>query len=226
MNALHERMLTQITTERDRLLSRRGLLTGGAKAAAGGALVAAFSGAGIGRLAVAAQENSDEETMTFADDIEVLNYALTLEHLETAFYRDGIGQFTFGQGPFLESIDDAMAAIAEHEAAHVATLTQVITDLGGEPVEEATYDFGYTDARSFLATAAAVENLGVRAYDGAGAAISDPGLLTAAGSIVAVEARHAAYLNVINGAEPFPEAFEDPATPDEVLEIAGPFITA
>jgi hypothetical protein len=220
-------MLTQITSERDRLLSRRGLLTGSAKVAAGGALAAAIGGAGFGRLSGAAQESSDTEaTMTFADDIEVLNYALTLEHLESAFYRDGIGQFNFGQGPFLESIDDYLAAIGEHEAAHVATLTQVITDLGGEPVQEATYDFGYTDARSFLATAAAVENLGVRAYDGAGAAISDPGLLTAAGSIVAVEARHAAYLNIITGAEPFPDAFETPATPDEVLEIAGPFITA
>jgi hypothetical protein len=100
----------------------------------------------------------------------------------------------------------------------------VIIQLGGEPVAEATYDFGYTDANSFLATAAAVENLGVSAYDGAGMYISDPGLLTAAGSIVAVEARHAAYLNLITGAEPFPAAYETPLSPDEVLAVAGPFI--
>ena len=227
MSALHERMLSEIKLERDRLLSRRGMLSGGAKIVAGGALVAAFSGSGIGRHSSTAQESTPNEgMMTFADDIEVLNYALTLEHLESAFYRDGVGQFTFGSGPFGESIDDYLIAVGEHEAAHVTTLTNVITELGGEPVEEATYDFGYTDAQSFLATATAVENLGVQAYDGAAAAISDPGLLTAAGSIVAVEARHAAYLNVITGAEPFPAAFETPATPDEVLEIAGPFITA
>jgi hypothetical protein len=226
MDALHERMLNQIKIERDRLLSRRGLLTGSAKIAAGGAMIAAFGTAGFGRSGASAQASDDEETITFADDIEVLNYALTLEHLETAFFRDGIGQFTFGQDPFLQSIDAALATMSEQHAAHVAALTQAVTDLGGEPVEEATYDFGYTDAASFLATARAIANLAVQAYDGAGASITEPTLLPAAGSIVAVEARHAAYLNLITGVEPFPEAFETPATPNEVLAIAGPFITA
>ena len=78
---------------------------------------------------------------------------------------------------------------------------------------EATYDFGdaYTDADAFLATAAALENTGVSAYDGAGQFLADPELLTAAGSIVAVEARHASYLNLITGEVPFPAAFETPA---------------
>jgi rubrerythrin len=160
------------------------------------------------------------------DDVEVLNYALTLEHLEYAFYRDGISQYTFGMDPFNNSIDTYMMAIRDHEMAHVETLTSVITSLGGTPVEEATYDFGYTDAQSFLATAAAIENLGVSAYDGAGQYIANADLLTAAGSIVAVEARHAAYLNLVTGAEPFPTAFETPMTPDEVLAIAGPFIVS
>jgi hypothetical protein len=64
------------------------------------------------------------------------------------------------------------------------------------------------------------------AYDGAGAAIEDPGLLTAAGSIVAVEARHASYLNLITGEIPFPAAYETPATREEILAIAGPFIVS
>jgi hypothetical protein len=41
---------------------------------------------------------------------------------------------------------------------------------------------------------------------------------------VAVEARHASYLNLITGEIPFPAAFETPLTTEEVLEIAGPFI--
>ena len=159
---------------------------------------------------------------TFADDLEVLNYALTLEHLEAAFYQAS-GDYSFGADAFGNSIDDWMVAIGSHETAHVETLTQVITDLGGEPVAAAEYDFGVTDAQSFLATAAAMENLGVSAYDGAGQFIADPGLLTAAGSIVAVEARHASYLNLITGVSPFPAAYETPLTPDEVLEAAGPF---
>ena len=73
---------------------------------------------------------------------------------------------------------------------------------------EATYYFGYTDANSFLMTAAALENTGVSAYDGAAQYLTDKGLLTAAGSIVAIEARHASYLNMVTGADPFPEGFE------------------
>lgn len=160
---------------------------------------------------------------TFADDVEVLNYALTLEHLEAAFYAMS-GEYSFGEDAFGNSIDEWVAMVGEHENAHVATLTEVITQLGGEPVAAGEYDFGVTDAQSFLATAATLENVGVAAYDGAGQFIEDAGLLTAAGSIVAVEARHASYLNLITGASPFPAAFETPMTPDEVLAAAGPFI--
>jgi hypothetical protein len=159
----------------------------------------------------------------FADDIEVLNYALTLEHLEAAFYELA-GEFDLGEDPYGNSINDYVAVIGEHEAAHVATLTDVITQLGGEPVARAEYDFGVTDAASFLTTAATLENVGVAAYDGAGAAIQNPDLLTAAGSIVAVEARHAAYLNIVTGQSPFPAAVETPLTPAEVLDAAGAFI--
>jgi hypothetical protein len=79
---------------------------------------------------------------------------------------------------------------------------------------------------AFMQTAAALENTGVSAYDGAAQFITDPDLLTAAGSIVAVEARHASYLNLLTGELPFPAAFESPLTMDEVLEIAGSFIVS
>lgn len=161
--------------------------------------------------------------MDFADDIEVLNYALTLEHLEAAFY-EMVPDFDFGMDPYGNSINEYLVIIGEHEAAHVTTLTDVITQLGGEPVARAQYEFGVTDAASFLTLAATVENLGVAAYDGAGASIKNPDLLTAAGSIVAVEARHAAYLNLVTGTSPFPAAVETPLSPAEVLEAAGGFI--
>jgi hypothetical protein len=160
---------------------------------------------------------------SFANDIDVLNYALTLEHLEAAFYLLA-GDYTLGTDAYGNSIDAWAAVAGEHEAAHVATLTQVITQLGGEPVMAADYDFGVRDAQGFLATAAVLENVGVAAYDGAGQYLADPGLLTAAGSIVAVEARHAAYFNLVTGESPFPAAFETPMTPDEVLAAAGGFI--
>jgi rubrerythrin len=222
VNRFHERLLAEIAGERRRM-SRRGLLGGSLKLAGGAAIAMSLTtvpGPLSIRSLVAAQE--------LTSDIDVLNYALTLEHLEYSFYRDGLGLFSFGQDSRGQSIDTNFAAIRDHEGAHVETLASVIADLGGTPVEEATYDFGdaYADPMAFMMTAAALENTGVSAYDGAGQFITDPELLTAAGSIVAVEARHASYLNLLTGQIPFPAAFETPLTMDEVLEIAGPFIAS
>ena len=179
MNLFHERLLAEVAGERRRM-SRRGLLGGSLKLAGGAAIAMSLTtvpGALSIRSLVAAQE--------LTSDIDVLNYALTLEHLEYSFYRDGIGLFSFGQDSRGQSIDTNFAAIRDHEGAHVETLASVIADLGGTPVEEATYDFGdaYTDPMAFMMTAAALENTGVSAYDGAGQFITDPELLTAAGSI-------------------------------------------
>lgn len=229
MPSLHERFLAEIMAERRRL-SRRGLLAGSAKLGGGAGLALALGGLPRVGFAQDGTPEADEatEATEFESDVDVLNYALTLEHLENAFYRDGIGLFDFGTDGFGLSINEQLAAISVHEGAHVVALTDAIVSLGGTPVAEATYDFGdaYGDADAFLATAAALENTGVRAYDGAGQFLTDPGLLAAAGGIVAVEARHASYLNLITDEVPFPDAFEQPLTPDEVLEIAGPFIVA
>ncbi len=170
----------------------------------------------------------DSMMSPFADEVEVLNYALTLEHLEATFYREANATFTdqdYINAGYQASVREKIVDIGEHEATHVATLTQVIMDLGGEPVAEAMYDFGYSTLQEFLATAAAVENLGVAAYTGAAQyLIENDALLTAALTIHGNEARHAAYLNVVTGEIPFPEAFDAPLTPEEVLAIAGPFI--
>jgi len=224
-----EQLMTAVMQQRDAILSRRSLL--GRTALAGGAAGALALGLApalrTGGSALAQDDSTpegDDGNGGFEDDVAVLNYALTLEHLESAFYRDNAQSFDLGVDGFGNSINDFVAVIAEHEATHVETLTTVIDDLGGEPVEEAEYDFGVTDAETFLATAAALENTGVSAYDGAAASIQNTDLLAVAGQIVAVEARHASYLNLLNGEIPFPEAFETPLSPDEVLEIAGPFI--
>ena len=142
--------------------TRRGVLSGAA--AIGGA---ASIWALLGPLPAVAQETATDEEL-----ISVLNYALTLEHLENAFYRDGLPNFTadsFVAIGFQPSVLDYINQIAAIEATHVATLTQVITDLGGTPVAEGQYDFGaaFTDLTAFLATAQTLENTGVAAYTGA-----------------------------------------------------------
>ena len=220
MQQFHERFLAEIANERRRL-SRRGVLTGSLKLA-GGAAVAMVRTTVPGAISIRSRVAAQEMT----SDLDVLNYALTLEHLEYAFYRDGIGLFDFGTDGFGQSINTNLAAIRDHEGAHVVTLTEVVTSLGGTPVAEQVYNFtdAYRSIDGFLTTAAALENTGVSAYDGAGQFLTEPDLLTAAGSIVAVEARHASYLYLITDESPFPAAFEEPLTMDEVLEIAGPFL--
>ena len=176
-------------------------------------------------------------TPSATTDIDILNYALALEHLEAAFYVQGLGRFTasdFGNrndsGVFGSKINGTIApyiqAIRDHEVAHVAAITSTIRSLGGTPVSPCTYNFGVNNINDFLMVAMALENTGVMAYDGAIALISNPDVKQAAATIALVEARHASYLNVLNNQIPFPTAFDVPKSRAEVLAIAGQFITS
>jgi len=166
----------------------------------------------------------------FTDDLDVFNYALTLEHLENSFYRDGLEMFdeaAFEDAGYDAEVRENLVRIGEHEQEHVDVIVATIEGAGGTPVEEAEYDFGYDDVDGFLGVAQALETTGTQAYTGAAPYILDKGLLTAALTIHGIEARHAAYLNVITDAEvPFPDALEPGLTRDEVLAIAGPFIVS
>ncbi|UVE52499.1 ferritin-like domain-containing protein (plasmid) [Haloferax larsenii] len=175
-------------------------------------------------------------------DVDVLNYALTLEHLEDQFYKqslESLGGFfsreTIENSDVLSGFGDEVRTTAydhlthvgEHEATHVDVLETVITTLGGEPVSPAEYDFGtmvQDDPTKFFATAQALENTGVMAYTGALDLIESPDLQTAGATVATVEARHASYLNLLNGDDPFPAAFDEAKSMDEILEIAGQFI--
>lgn len=170
-------------------------------------------------------------------DIEILNYALTLEHLEAAFYVQGLDLFSgraFKKGVFTkrlgfrlaDKLRDSLKLIRDHEVEHVAALTSTIVALGGTPVVACTYNFGYSGVEEFLQVAQILENTGVSAYDGAIALISDPVLQTTGATIATVEARHAAYLNIVNGDEAFPTSFDVPKTMAEVLAAAGSFIVS
>lgn len=210
-------------------LARRRFITGSLGTVGGSALAIFLSS---GPLAKAVQ--ADHDTLT---DIEILNYALTLEHLEYAFYRDGLQLFS--NGDFMSSkalrgfgnrirsnVSGSLKRIRDHELEHVETLTAVVSSLGGTPVEELCYDFGYSDVDGFLAVAQALENTGVMAYDGIICYLDNVELCTAGATVATVEARHAAYLNLLNGDSPFPDAFDTPKTPAQIFPIAGSFIVA
>jgi hypothetical protein len=222
--ARYEHIMQRAVETRLATISRRSLLRTTAFA---GSAALAFGPAGLAR--VAAQDGTPAvQEAPFDGPIDVLNYALTLEHLEAAFYRDGlaaIGQQGIAALGFTPGVFDYLAEIGTHEALHVASLAEVITQLGGTPVAEGTYDFGYTDAAGFLHVAQALEDTGVAAYQGAAQYLMEnDDLLTAALTIHGVEARHAAYVAILNGQNPYPEAVNPSLTPSEVLEIATPFI--
>ena len=126
--------------------------------------------------------------------VDVLNFALTLEHLESAFYNQGL------LAGVVPGADLAIfQQISQHEDAHVTLLQSTITQLGGTPVNSPVFDFTaggnfapflvYAD---FLALSQAFEDTGVRAYKGqAGNLMTNNDVLTAALQIHSVEARHA-----------------------------------
>ncbi|CAO3567619.1 unnamed protein product [Mortierella alpina] len=163
-----------------------------------------------------------------ASDLGVLNYALTLEHLEAEFYREGLAKF--GVSAFKKAyhgrgkqIRQRFVHIGEHESTHVSTLISVIKSLGGTPVEKCKYKFPLDTVEQFVAVAQALENTGVSAYLGAASGLSGD-LLTAAATITTVEARHSSYLNELLWQKGAPYSFDTPLTPREIVTIAINFI--
>ena len=153
-------------------------------------------------------------------DLAILNFALTLEYLETDFYK------VKAKAVGLSGEAKALAAMfADQEQEHVGALAQAIKQGGGTPVKKPTFVFPVTNQASFLKLAYVLENTGVGAYNGAGPSLTSAALLAAAGSIVQVEARHAASIGILTGQPVTPSGgFDKPLTKAQVLKAAGPLI--
>jgi hypothetical protein len=165
-------------------------------------------------------------------DILVLQFADVLEQFETQFYTQALAKFQESDFIAAGFVDaqvpiQQFTAIQCDEATHDKVLQSTIVSLGAVPVTSCQFDFGsaLNDVPTMAATARVVENLGVAAYLGAAHLISDPVLLTAAGSILTVEARHQTVLNILNGGSAIPQAFDIAFSPSEVLAVASQFIS-
>ena len=166
------------------------------------------------------------------NDIRILNFALTLEELEADFYRMAKSNSVFGTDSQLQRYTEWVAG---HEAQHVLFLRGAIRSLGGRPVKKPKFEFGdrITDVAKYRGTAQVLEDIGVRAYLGQASRIQSPKLLKAAGTILAIEARHSSWIRFINAPAvadtptnvlPAPTTFDKPSSERSTLSKAGAFI--
>ena len=201
---------------------RKFLAVGGGSTALAAFLAACGSGGDSSSTSTTTMSSGGKsETAEFGKgDVGILNYALTLEYLETAFYAEVVKSGLF-KGADLATI----RKFGQEEAEHVQALTQAVKSLGGKPAPEPKTEFPLKDAKSVLELAGTVENLGAAAYLGQAANIQSPEVLASALAIHSVEGRHAAALNALLGESITPDgAFAVPADVPTVLKSVEPFI--
>jgi rubrerythrin len=211
---------------RDDLDRKRFLkMAGSAGAASFGAFVLAACGSSSTKTATTATTASTASTATTAStsgtgDVAILNYALTLEYLETEFYSKVVAAALF-----TGKVGALVADFGRQEASHVAAIKAAVMKLGGTPAAKPEGKFPITSATQVAELAYTVENLGASAYLGQAGNIQSPEVLASALAIHSVEARHAATLGTLVKKSVTPDgAFAKPADMSTVLAAVKPFL--
>ncbi len=220
--------LVRDDTDRKRFLKA----VGGAGAASFGAFVLAACGSSSSSSSATSSASTASASTAAAaaagasspgaakGDIAILNYALTLEYLETQFYGKVIAANLFSG-----AAGSLVTSFGEQEQSHVEAIKAAITQLGGTPVAPPTGTFPITTAGAVAQLAYTVENLGAAAYLGQAGSIQSKAVLAAALSIHSVEARHAATLATLVHKPLTPDgAFAKPADMATVLAAVKPFL--
>jgi len=219
----------------EQLRSRRAFMGDAAKVGVG---AAALGTVGTGTVAANEGDSSDGNGGSDVSDLDILNYALTLEHLEAAYYDEFLNEYSeheversavakyFARPTLQYSTYQQIEDVRDHEQAHVDKLSATIKKLGGTPVEAANYKFPYSSIEEFVAVADRLEHVGVSAYAGAAPLLSNPDLIPPALSIHSVEANHATYFQLLHLQRPAPNAFNPARSMDQVLPIAKKFIVS
>jgi hypothetical protein len=183
----------------------------------------ALAVAGIGATAGSVLLSGKAHAQSAEGDLEIANFALTLEYLEAEFYQLAIDAGVL-EGEALARIQ----ATLDHENQHVEALIGLIEGAGGTPVEKPEFTFpegSFDSQAAILELAGTFEPVGVGAYLGAAPLISSQDVLAAAGSIAGVEGEHVVAIRDLLGVvPPANEAFPAALTQDEVLAAVAPFL--
>jgi hypothetical protein len=190
--------IAEASHQRQLALSRRGLL--------------AAAAAGAGALLLGGSEARAASGLS-GNDVAILNYALVLEYLQASFYTEAERS-----GALSGKTAQAAKVVGATERAHVKAFQKL---LGSKAVKRPLFDFqGVTEAQqAFLRTAVAFEDLAVAAYKGQAPKLQSSAVLAAAVGIHSVEARHAAWMRELFGITPAVNAFDKPATKQNINRI-------
>ncbi|KAJ3719069.1 ferritin-like domain-containing protein [Lentinula guzmanii] len=175
----------------------------------------------------AADSLSTGETGT-EEDIQILNCALYIEHLESALYSEGLSRFSVqnfvdaGLEPWMYG---RLQEILEHEETHVNYLRTAVANAGGHPIGRCAYNFPYDDPMSFVELASKFETIGTAAYHGASAMLTDEQYVSASGAILGIEARHSGWIDSsVRKVSAWSGAFGVPLNCGQMLTLVSPYI--
>lgn len=100
------------------------------------------------------------------DDGFILNFSLTIEYLQRAFFAGGLASFQqkdFVNAGFEDPFYDNLQQIYADEQNHVVLLQNVLLAADIQVTSSLTYDFPYVDVSSFVALASIISGVSVSA---------------------------------------------------------------
>lgn len=158
-------------------------------------------------------------------DTDVLNFALTLEQLKSAFYQGGLANFTaqnFVGAGYAPSVRPWYQQISQHEQTYV---TNISTLAGNQSVQACTYNFPSQNITEFVALSDMLEAIATSAYVGSGAYIQNKSLRVLSASILATTASQSTWINnAVRGGNPWSNAYETPLDLNQTFTLISPYI--
>lgn len=174
-------------------------------------VLAAGGAVAVGGIAIAAVADPAGSQPSAAQDVEILNFALLIEHVQAGFYADALRR-----GSLTGELRAFARTVGAHERAHVAFLRKA---LGSKAKKAPELEFGddTTSPARFTDASLKLEDLAVAGYNAQAPNLTKPALASAA-KIVSVEARHAAWIRAIAGVTPAPDAAEPQLSAQRVMK--------